>query len=360
MQTLIALGSLLSLFVGSGISAADRTMVYVSATGDNRIVIMEIDPQTGTLAPRGQFDLQGAPGAMATNPKRQVLYVSLAMKSNVTTLAIDREDGQLRLRGTTPIVNPVYLTTDRQGRYLLLAYYSAGKAVVYPLNADGTAGAESTSVVITDKNPHSIQTDPSNSFVFVPNTGADKVLQFKFDAAMGKLMPNEPAELHLGPNTGPRHFWFHPKKALVYFVNEKGSSVTACRLDTHNGTLAAFQTITTLPADFTGNNTCAHIETTPDGKYLYASNRGHDSIACFAIDSTTGKLSSLGQQPTEKTPRTFSIEPEGNYLLAAGQDSDRLATYRIGSDGRLQPLALYPVGKNPAWVQCIKLSEKAP
>lgn len=358
MYKLIALGNLLFLFIGDPAPAAGRTMVYVSATGDNRIVIMELDPQAGTLSPRGQFELSGAPSAMAADPSRQVLYVSVGMKNYVAALAIDPTDGKLSLRGITPITNPVYLTTDRQARWLLMAYYTAGKAVVYPLNADGTVGTEAESMVMTDKNPHSIQTDPSNRFVFVPNTGADKVLQFKFDAASGLLTPNEPPELKLEMNTGPRHFWFHPKLDVVYFVNEKGSSVTACRLDTQQGTVAAFQTIATLPADFTGNNTCAHLETTPDGKYLYASNRGHDSLACFAIDSASGKLTSLGQQPTEKTPRSFSIDPGGNYLLAAGQDSDRLATYRIGSDGRLQPLATYPVGKNPGWVQCLKIPQK--
>jgi 6-phosphogluconolactonase len=252
----------------------------------------------------------------------------------------------------TPVVdNPVYLATDKQGRYLLTAYYGAAKAAIYPIKSDGTIGSQSTSLVETDKNPHSIQADPSSKYIFVPNTGADKVLQFKFDATTGKLSPNSPAELATGTGTGPRHFWFHPKANFVYFVNEKGSSVTCCRLDAQSGTLAAFQTISTLPSEFSGNNTCAHIECTPDGKYLYASNRGHDSIACYAVDIATGKLTSLGQQPTEKTPRAFAIDPSGRYLLSAGQGSDRVASYRIGPDGRLQPLGVYPAGKSPAWVQ---------
>jgi 6-phosphogluconolactonase len=192
----------------------------------------------------------------------------------------------------------------------------------------------------------------------VPNTGADKVLQFKFDPATGKLSPNSPAELATGTNTGPRHFWFHPSRNYVYFVNEKGSSVTCCRLDTQAGTLSAFQTIPTLPADFAGNNTCAHIETTPDGKYLYASNRGHDSLAVFSVDPSTGRLTAMGQQPTEKTPRAFAIDPSGRYLFAAGQASNQLASYRIGDDGRLQPLNVIPIGKGPAWVQIVTIGTK--
>ena len=341
---------------GAQALAAERTMVYISAGGDNRVVLWELDPQSGALEPRGQLDLEGAPGAMTNDPTRQVLYVGVRSKNSVAALAINPQDGQLKPLGMTPVAdNPVYLATDKQGRHLLTAYYGAAKAAIYPIKSDGTIGSEATSLVMTDKNPHSIQADPSNRFVFVPNTGADKVLQFKFDAAEGTITPNSPPELSTGTGTGPRHFWFHPSRDYVYFVNEKGSSVTACRLDKQSGTLAALQTIPTLPGDFTGNNTCAHIETTPDGKYLYASNRGHDSLAVFSIDAETGKLTSLGQQPTEKTPRAFAIDPSGKFLIAAGQGSNQLAAYRVGQDGRLQPLAVYPGGKSPAWVQIVPL-----
>lgn len=336
--------------------AAERTMVYISASKDNRILLFELNPQSGALESRGQHELEGAPGAMANDPKRKVLYVGVRSKNSVAALAINPQDGQLKPLGMTSVAdNPVYLATDKQGRYLLTAYYGAAKAALYPIKADGTIGGEATSLVTTDKNPHSIQADPSNRFVFVPNTGADKVLQFKFDAATGKITPNSPAELNTGTGTGPRHFWFHPKGNFVYFVNEKGSSVTAGRLDTQSGTLTAFQTIPTLPADFSGKNSCAHIETTPDGKHLYASNRGHDSLAVYSVDAESGKLTSLGQQPTEKTPRAFAIDPSGRYLLAAGQDSNQLATYRIAADGRLQPLAVISAGTSPAWVQIVLL-----
>lgn len=354
MQRLIILSGLVSMLFAIQSMAAERTMVYISASGDNRVMIFELNAQSGALEPRGQLDLEGAPGAMTNDPKRQVLYVGVRTKNSVAALAINPLDGQLKPLGMSPVAdNPVYLATDKQGRYLLTAYYGAAKAAIYPLKADGTVESVATSIVTTDKNPHSIQADPSNRFVFVPNTGADKVLQFKFDASTGKITANSPAELATGTATGPRHFWFHPKADFVYFVNEKGSSVTACRLDKQSGTLAALQTISTLPTDFSGNNTCAHIETTPDGKYLYASNRGHDSLAVFSVDLESGKLSSLGQQPTEKTPRAFAIDPSGKYLLVAGQGSDRLATYRIGADGHLQPLAVIPAGKSPAWVQIV-------
>ncbi len=346
----------LSMFACTTVNAAERTLVYVSAGGDNRVAILELNPQSGALTPRGQLDMEGGPGAMANDPKRRVLYVGVRSKNSVAALAINPQDGMLKPLGMTSVAdNPVYLATDKQGRHLLTAYYGAAKAAIYPIKSDGTIAAEATSIVMTDKNPHSIQADPSGRFVFVPNTGADKVLQFKFDASTGQLTPNTPSELATGTGTGPRHFWFHPQGESVYFVNEKGSSVTACKLNKQNGTLTAFQTIPTLPADFSGNNSCAHIETTPDGKHLYASNRGHDSLALFTVDAESGKLTAAGHQSTEKTPRAFAIDPTGTFLLAAGQGSNQLAAYRIGAQGRLQPLAVYPVGKSPAWVQIVAL-----
>lgn len=337
----------------SGIAAAaERTFVLISAGGDNQIQTFELEASPRIV---GKLDLPGAPGAMTFDAKHGKLYVAVRSKHSVAAFSVGRPGASLKLLGMTSVVdNPVYLATDKEGRYLLTAYYGAAKAAIYPIHADGTVGSEAVSIVSTDKNPHSIQADPSNHFVFVPNTGADKVLQFRFDAATGKIAPNEPAELPTGANTGPRHFWFHPKANFVYFVNEKGSSVTCCRLDPSRGTLAAFQTIPTLPDDFKGNNTCAHIETTPDGKYLYASNRGHDSLAIFAINAETGKLTALGHQPTEKTPRAFAINHDGTYLIAAGQGSNQMATYRIGSSGLLQPVAVTPTGKSPAWVQFIR------
>lgn len=332
-------------------AAAERTFVLISAGGDNQIQTFELDASPTLVR---KLDLPGAPGAMTFDAKRNRLYVAVRSKNSVAAFAVEQPGAKLKLLGMTTVIdNPVYLATDKEGRYLLTAYYGAAKAAIYPIHADGTVGGEPTSVVATDKNPHSIQADPSNRFVFVPNTGADKVLQFRFDAASGKITPNEPAELQTGANTGPRHFWFHPQADFVYFVNEKGSSVTCCRLDKSKGTLAAFQTITTLPADFKGNNTCAHIETTPDGKYLYASNRGHDSLAIFAINAETGMLTALGHQPTEKTPRAFAIHPSGTYLIAAGQGSNQMATYKIGPNGLLQPAAVTPTGKSPAWVQIV-------
>jgi 6-phosphogluconolactonase len=337
-------------------AGSEKMIMYLSIGGENRIALYNVNPATGEIAHQADFAAGGAPGALCVDPKQQLLYAAIRTGDSVATLSIDPQTGKLSERGRTSVVsNPVYLATDKQGKHLLTAYYGAHKVAVYPIGGDGVVQSSATAVLETGKNPHSINIDQNNRFVFVPNTGADKVLQYRFDAASGKLSPNTPAEVHLGEGTGPRHFFFHPAKPWVYFVNEKGSSVTSTRLDSSPGTLEPFQTISTLPSDFSGNNTCAHIEITPDGKFLYASNRGHDSLACYSIDADSGRLTMLGNVATEKTPRAFNLDPSGKLLYAAGQASGKLASYRVQSDGLLKPLQTYEVGKGPAWVLILKL-----
>jgi 6-phosphogluconolactonase len=192
--------------------------------------------------------------------------------------------------------------------------------------------------------------------VFVPHTGPNAIFQFRFDEQTGTLTANDPPKVTTPENTGPRHLAFHPSLNVVYFDNEQGSSVTAFRLDKSKGTLEPFQTLPTLPEGFSESNSCADLEITPDGRFLYASNRGHDSLAGFAIDPETGKMTSLGQFPTEKTPRSFNIAPDGKFVYAAGQGSGKLAAYRLdGENGKLTRFATYEVGNGPAWVQVVSL-----
>ena len=201
---------------------------------------------------------------------------------------------------------------------------------------------------------HAIQTDPSNTFAFVPHIdnrgGPNAIFQFKFDPATGHLTPNSPPRVGQPTKTGPRHFCFHPSKDLLYFSNEQGSSVTGYHFDPATGTLSAFQTISTLPPGYEESNTCSQIQMTPSGQFLYAPNRGHNSIAGFAVDAA-GRLAAIGHIATEARPSAFSLDPEGHFLLAAGSETDCLASYRVNSEtGALTPLETYRVGKRPMWV----------
>jgi 6-phosphogluconolactonase len=247
-----------------------------------------------------------------------------------------------------------YISTDRSGKFLLSAYYGAGKVAVHPIGEDGAAETPPIEWRSTAEKAHWIRTDPSNKFAFVPHpvgVSSNAIFQFKFDENSGHLTPNDPPKLISEEGVGPRHLCFHPSKHVVFSSNEQGCSVTAYDFNPAAGTLRAFQTLSTLPKDYAEQNTCAQIHITPNGRFLYVSNRGHDSIAAFSIDEATGRLVSIGQYPSEKTPRAFNIDPTGNFLFAAGQGSGWLASYRVEAQtGALLPLERYEVGKNPMWV----------
>ena len=180
-------------------------------------------------------------------------------------------------------------------------------------------------------------------------------MQFRFDAQTGHLTPNSPFRVEQPELLGPRHYCFHPTRNVVYFSNEQGSSITGYRLDTASGTLSATQTITTLPSGFTGRNTCSQIHLTPSARFLYVGNRGHNSIAGFAVDGT-GRLTAIGQTSTEPVPSAFCLDPAGRFIFAAGSASGRLASYRInGETGALTPMRTYAAGQRPQAVVGIHL-----
>lgn len=325
--------------------------VYIASGGTNQIIRYELEMKTGNLLSLPAVDLPGSPGPLAVDPTQRRLYAGLRNSKAVAVYHISGADGSLERIGATPIVaNPVYLSIDRSNRYLLTADYGANLAATYALKPDGAVSEQPIVKLDLPKNPHSIVADASNQFVFVPTCGADQVLQFKLEPD-GKLTPNAPPSVATQPVDGPRHPAFHPTLPYFYVVNEKSSSVTAYQFDRAGGTIKPMQTLSTLPPHSIVKNTCADIHITPNGKFLYCSNRGHDSIAGYSIDPPTGKLTALGQTPTEKTPRAFQIDPTGKFLIAAGQGSDKISIYRINTfNGALQTIGSYPAGKGPAWV----------
>jgi 6-phosphogluconolactonase len=251
--------------------------------------------------------------------------------------------------------DPAHLSTDAAGRYLLAAYYVDAKVTVHSIGKDGALSEKPLQSLPTADKAHAIVPDPSGHFVFVPHTGPDTIFQFAFDASKGQLSTNEPSKLTTPKGTGPQHLVFHPSRPIAYVANEQGGSVTAYALDSKAGTLRPLQTVSTLPKDFNGTNACAEIRIHPSGKFLYVSNRGHDSIACFALDEE-GKVSATSQEPTEKTPRSFDLDPAGKYLFAAGESSGKLIAYNVDSkNGQMKKLETYEVGKTPWWVLAVGL-----
>jgi 6-phosphogluconolactonase len=334
--------------------------MYVASQGEDKIVRFAMDPATGDLESQGEVPVPGGPAPIAVDPGRRFLYVARRGECKISSFRIDQGTGGLTMIGTVDLpTDPCYLATDRRGKFLLAAYYEGRGISVHAIGDDGAASDPPVERRETARGAHSVQTDPSNRFAFVPHIagrGPNEIWQFRFGEQTGRLTPNSPPKVVPEQPVGPRHFCFHPNKNLVYFSNEQGCSVTAYRVDPSAGTLTALQTMSTLPREYSGQNSCSQIQITASGTFLYAPNRGHNSIAGFAVDASTGLLTSIGQTPSEPVPRAFSLDPEGKFLYAAGLESGHLAAYRVDQDsGVLHPHRTYPVGTRPMWVMIIKL-----
>lgn len=349
-----------------------QSHLYLSIAGEKRIAIYTFDESNGDIAFQENVNVSGSPGPLTLSPCGNYLYAGLRSSREVATFLIDENSKQLTLLRTTQLdADTCYIATDKTGRYLLSAYYGAGKVTVHSIGDDKTVQGEPIQTIETAPHAHYIETDASNQFAFVPHTvPRNSIYQFHFDAETGMLSENSFGNINPDDPVGPRHYCEHPKKPIFYFSNENGSSVSTYTLQkgdaegtvsksgkpdytVHDapGLLWHLQTLSTLPADFDENNTCAQIHIDPKGQYLYVSNRGHDSIAMFSIDEDSGNLTVIGHQATEPTPRVFNIDNTGNYLFAGGQGSGKLATYRINREsGVLIPLTTHEVGENPMWV----------
>ena len=329
--------------------------LYVSNSGSEFLSHFIMDEDSGKLAPQPDIDLGGAPGAVATNAGETVMYVCLRPSGDVVSFRIDKGSGTLTRMGAAALVEgPPYLYLDNSGRFLLAAYYGAAGVTSHRIEADGTVG-EQLQWLDTETHAHSIQTDRSNRFAFVPHTNpANSIHQFRFDESSGELAPNDPPVAGPESEEGPRHFVFHPREDFLYSVNENGNTVSAFHFDPDRGTLEPFQLIPTVPegTDLEGKTT-AEIRISADGRHLYASNRGHDTLALFEVGGD-GRLAAKGHFETEATPRYFDIAPGGRYLYSAGQDSNRLVSYRIDPfDGSLETLERHDVGGGPLWIQFV-------
>lgn len=329
------------------------TFVYITAAGDNLILAYEMDGY-GHLTLLHAIAVDGGPSALASATNGQFLYCSLRDSDELAAFAFE-QDGSLRPLGRKSLdADACYVAPDKTDRFLLSAYYGAGKVTVHRLGADGTVG-ELVCTAATAARAHSIETDLTNRYAFVPHPlDANCLFQFLFDERSGRLTPNPAGSSVDAPaGAGPRHFVFSLDQRFVYTSDEDGSSVTAYRFDggAADGALRSFQTLSTVPDGFAGENTCAQIHLHPSGYTLYVSNRGHDSIAVFAVDSASGALSRRGWQQTEAVPRVFNIDPSGKFLVAAGQGTGKAASYAVDSEsGELAPRHVCEVGKKPMWV----------
>ena len=329
-----------------------RLITYISLAGDDKIATLALECSSGGFEIVRETAVSGGPGPMTLSPNGRRLYAARRAINKMSGFEVDPADGKLEHLGAIGLhSDPCFISTDRAGRFLLAAYYTAGAVSVHAIDETGRLLPDPVVWTKTLPKAHCIHMDETNRYTFLPHVGeSNTIFQYRFDADTGLLSDNEPARVDQPEGLGPRHYSFHPNGKFVYFDNEQGSSVTAYRFDRAAGTLAPFQTVSTLPGGFDGHNSCAQIWMTPSGRNLYASNRGHDSVAMYAVDGETGSLTYLGAEPTLATPRAFGIDPSGSCMLVGGLDSGEVASYRIDpNSGRLSHLATAYVGQQPMW-----------
>jgi 6-phosphogluconolactonase len=362
----------MALFTIAPTLAAD--VVYVSIAGEKRIAIYQIDSADGRLTRVGDTATTGEPGALTTDAKRRYLFAALRSSGELAAFRIEPNTGKLTHINTVPGgADPAHISVDKQGKFLLTAYYVAGQITVHTIAEDGSLSKQPRQTFKTKEKAHAIVFDPREWAVLVPHTGPDVIYALYRSGKTGEIEPAPifRSEFETPKKTGPRHLVFHPTLEIrggvdcdarvAYVANEQGGSVTMYHaiLNPINWLLQAKQTLSTLPADYHGTNACAEIRLHPSNRFLYVSNRGHDSIAGFRIDKETGELTSLGQTPTEQTPRSFDIDPSGKFLFAAGESSGRLAAYRVHElSGLLERIGTYDLGKMPWWVMAVRLPGK--
>jgi 6-phosphogluconolactonase len=293
------------------------------------------------------------PSFLEIHPNGKFLYAvsEVGSSGGLSAYAIGRKTGNLKLLNKQPSggAGPCHVSIDSAGRNLLTANYGSGSASVVPIKPDGSL-AEPTGFVQHEgssvntsrqKGPHahSINVSPDNRFAFVADLGIDKVMIYKLDIEKGTITTNSPPYAKVKPGAGPRHFSFHPNGKYAYVINELHCTVTAFAYETATGTLSDIQTITTLPEDFNGSNTCAEVRVHPSGRFLYGSNRGHHSIAVYQIDPTKGTLTFVEHETADiNTPRNFNIDPTGKFCLVANQGTNSIVVFRINKKtGALEP-----------------------
>jgi 6-phosphogluconolactonase len=351
-------------FAGGGFSqdtpSKSRYYLYVgtyTSPTNKGIHAFRYDPAKLTLEPLGVVGEMQRPSFLTLSPNRRFLYavseVGYGGKSEayVYAFAIDPATGKLAFvnRQTSGGGGACHLVVDKTGKYLLVANYGSGSAASFSLKPDGSVGDQISKIQFEGSGPnsarqrgphaHAVVLSPDNRFVFVPDLGSDRIQILRFDSSNGSLTPNSPSEVAVKPGAGPRHFTFLPDGRFAYVLCEMGSLVIVFRHDSSTGGLTEVQSLSTIPDGFSAENNSAEIEVDSSGRFLYASNRGHDSIAVFSIDHQNGQLKRIQIESTQgRTPRNFTMDPTNAQLLAADQDSNRIVVFRRDAKtGELTP-----------------------
>jgi len=363
-----ALLAVLAALLPSRLAAQDysprATQEYIAYIGtytnetSKGIYAYRVSPAKGEATPIGLVAEESSPAFLAVHPNQNFLYAVSEVNDYegqpggaIAAYSIDRASGALKLLNKVASRGrgPTHLAVDQTGKAVVVANYGGGSTTIAPIRSDGSLG-EATGFVQhsgSSVNPqrqkephaHAAVISPDNRFVMVADLGTDQIFIYRLDPEKGSIVSNDPAFAKVAPGSGPRHFAFHPNAKFAYVNNEMTSTVTAFAYDAQRGALTELQTLSTLPEGYTGNSSTAEIAVHGSGKFLYVSNRGHDSIALFSVDQAKGTLTAKGHFPTQgKVPRNFAIEPTGEYIFAANQNSGSVVLLDINQNtGELQP-----------------------
>ena len=345
------------------------------------IYVYRLDQSSGALESVGQTTGITNPSYLAFDSTGRFLYAVNELKTyegkptgTVSAFAVDPETGRLRFlnKRLTHGTDPCHVLVDQKGRYVFAANFMSGSVCVLPVFDDGSLG-EATDFIqhqgsgidfVRQKGPHahSVTLDHANRFAFVPDLGLDRLMAYRFDPKRGMLEPNDPAWIKMKPGAGPRHVAFHSGGKFAFLINELDSTLAVLSYDGRKGAFKELQIVPTLPEDFRGESTCADVQVSPSGAFVYSSNRGHDSIVIYKIDQRTGRLTYVGHEPSRgKTPRNFGIDPTGRFLLAANQDSDEIVSFRIDPQtGKLLPTGHVLRVPTPVCVKFLLRSNRLP
>jgi 6-phosphogluconolactonase len=378
LKAVLAALSLISVSLVSVESVSAATYVYVSNADDGDIGLYTLESD-GTLKPGDKFDAGGKPVMpMSVSPDKKYLFAAVRAKPfTAVSYSIDRKSGKLKEVGRGPLAESFpYIWADKTGKFLLGASYGANLVSVNPIGRDGKVG-EPLQVIPTARNAHSIVTDRTNKFVFVPHLGTDQIFQFRFDDKSGKLTANTPPVVQMRSGTGPRHIIISADNKFAYLLSELVATVTTLSLDPKTGQLKETSIASFLapesklvpgaprgaisgpgtnappPRDVSNDIWASDLHLTPNGKFLYALERTGNQIGAMSVDAATGKLTYLSTTPTEKQPRGFQVDPSGKYMVVTGEKSETLSIYSIRDNGALQLLKQYPTGKGSNWVEIV-------
>jgi len=321
-------------------------LVYVGTQakeGQNGLFTFRLNESDGKLTKIAAYNAGAEPGYLVIDSTHHFLYViNKDNEGTVRSYFINQNDGSLSHMNDQPCPGgPAHISLDQTNKVLLVAAYGKGKLYAFPIEENGHIGQTTETIQLEgssvnkdrQEGPHAhfILVDPTNTFVFATDLGADHILGYRLDTEKATLKPNDPPIAYKGhPGAGPRHFVFHPSGKYAYLINELNGSMTVLGFDHSNGVFNEIQTINTLPEDFKDENTCAAVRVSADGKFVYGSNRGHDSIAVYSVDHDTGKLTLLEIVPSGgKHPRDFNIDLKGKFLIVGNRDTNNILTYHI-------------------------------